>query len=369
MAAVIISGDEWLSQRVRRGLAQEGFESAPNNTVAPELASAFFAHARPAELVVVVLPPDIERMASLVTDLRPRVQAPILAVGPASDVRLVLRTLRNGASEYLDVEDLEAELEGGVRRHRSSDAGQRAGQIYAVYGPCGGTGASSLAVNLAAALARSAGRSLLVDLQLTTGDLASLLDLKPAFTLAELGQHAGQMDRTLFHKSLAAHPSGVHLLAPPHSPADREYVQPDAVHQCLTLGRNLFPHVVVDVDRSCREIGEAALRLADRILVPLRLDFPCLRNSRRALDYLSELGIARDRAWVVVNRQGMAQELPLEKAEQALGFKLTHVLPDDTRVMLKAANNGEPAVIGAPSARISRALGRLAEAMAAAPAA
>ena len=294
MTAVIISGEEWLSQRLRRGLAQEGYESPPNHTVAPELARDFLGHAPEAELVVVVLPPDAERMVSLVADLRSIVQVPILAVGPASDARLVLRTLRSGASEYLDVEDLDAELEGGVRRHRSSAGGYHAGKILAIYGPCGGTGASSLAVNLAVALARTSGRTLLVDLQLTTGDLSALLDLKPAFTLAELGQHAGQLDRTLFHKSLAAHSSGVHLLAPPHSSADREYVQPEGVRQCLVLGRNLFSHVLVDVDRSCREISEAALRLADRVLVPLRLDFPCLRNTRRALDYLSEIGIGRE---------------------------------------------------------------------------
>ena len=281
MPALIISDDEWLAQRLRQGLIQQGYDCPPSCTTASDLARSFLGKAE-TDLIVVVLTPDVERMLPLVSEARARGRSPILAVGPASDAKLVLRTLRGGANEYLDEADLEVELEEALRRCREGDGARRNGQLLAVFGPCGGTGASSVAVNLGIALAKLSGRSLLVDLKLATGDLAPLLDLKPSFTLADLCQQAGQLDRTMFQRSLAAHATGVHLLAPPHSLADLPYLTGDAVAQVLTMARSLFSYVLVDLDCSFREAQEPALRLADRILVMLRLDFTCLRNTRSA---------------------------------------------------------------------------------------
>ena len=356
MPALIISDDEWLSQRLRQGLIQHGAECPPSHAVASELAGSFLGKAE-IDLIVVVLQPDVERMMSMVTEVRAQSRAPILAVGPASDVKLVLRTFRGGASEYLDEADLEVELEEALRRCRDGDGARRNGQLVAVLGPCGGTGASSVAVNLAVALARKSGRSLLVDLKLATGDLAAMLDLKPTFTLADLCQQAGHLDRTMFQRSLVAHATGVHLLAPPHSLADLEYLTGEAVARTLTLARTLFPHVLVDLDRSFRQAQEPALRLADLVLVMLRLDFTCLRNTHRALDYLTELGVARDRVRIIVNRQGQPREITIAKAEQALGMKVFHCVPDDPKVMIQANNNGEPALLSADVARLPQSDG------------
>jgi pilus assembly protein CpaE len=362
MAVLLISDDEWTGQRLRQALTQQGYECPPNHSVASELAGSFLAQAHP-ELVLVVLGPDIDRMVSRLVDLRARTQVPLLAVGPADDAHLVLRALRNGASEYLDQDDLEAELEGALHRCRNSDGPRRSAVVVAVAGPCGGTGASSLVVNIGAVLARENGRALLVDLRLNTGDLAPFLNLKPTNSLANLGQHVGRLDRVLFQRCLSPHPCGLQLLAAPLSPGDLEYVTPDLVHQALSMGRNLFASVVVDIDMGLRAIHEPALRLADRIVVPMRLDFPCLRNTRRLLDRIAELGIARDKLRIVVTHQGLPQQVPAGKAEEALGLSISHYVPDDPKVMNQAANNGEPAVLGAPSARVSRSLVEIAKAL------
>src|SRR5262249_9125388 len=160
-----------------------------------------------------------------------------------------------------------------------------------------------------------------VDLKLQAGDLAALLDLKPTHTLADLCLNATRLDRIMFERSLVRHESGVHLLAPPRSLVDIKHVTTAGVRQAVNLGRALLPYVVVDPDHSFHEEHLQVLRQADVILLVLRLDFTCLGNARRTLDYLADLAIPPDRIRLVVNRYGQAKEVPAAKAEEALGVK------------------------------------------------
>jgi Flp pilus assembly CpaE family ATPase len=63
-------------------------------------------------------------------------------------------------------------------------------------------------------------RVLLLDLNLVTGDSATLFDLTPTYTLADLCLNSDQIDRVMLERSLACHTSGVHVLAAPNSIAD-----------------------------------------------------------------------------------------------------------------------------------------------------
>src|SRR5581483_10356762 len=89
------------------------------------------------------------------------------------------------------------------------------GQVIGLLGASGGSGSSTLAVNLAGVLARDLDRCALIDLKPGAGDLAALLDVKPTHNLADLCLNVGRMDRAMFESALVPHTSGVHLLAPP----------------------------------------------------------------------------------------------------------------------------------------------------------
>ena len=104
-----------------------------------------------------------------------------------------------------------------------------------------------------------------------TGDLASLLDLHPEHTLADLCQNVAHMDRTMLERSLVRHDSGVRLLAPPRRFGDVSLITPQGVRQALSVARLLFPYLVVDLDRSFGPEQVQALRQADVILLVLRL--------------------------------------------------------------------------------------------------
>jgi pilus assembly protein CpaE len=242
----------------------------------------------------------------------------------------------------------------------SAEKAAETGRVISVLSPSGGSGSSTLAVNLATALAREQKSCILIDLNLGSGDLASLLDLKPAHTLADLCRISSRMDRAIFERSLVRHDCGVALLSPSRSFADISQVTTQGVCDTLILARNLSPYVVVDLDDSFHSEQTQTLRHSDVILLVLRLDFTSLRNTRRTLDHLEQLQVSRQRVQLVVNRYGQPQELPSAKAEEALGMKITHFIPDDPKTINRANNNGIPAVIESPSAKVSKSVYQLA---------
>jgi pilus assembly protein CpaE len=360
MRIFIVSDNAPISMRVRQVLLSRGEDCpaghlVPLDQVVPRLGRT------PADLLVLVMPHDPERALAALAELHLVTPARVLVVGPASDSRLVLRALRAGASDYMEEGELEAELPAALGRLTAGlPSRAEPGRIVGVLAPSGGSGSSTVAVNLATALAGKHGNVLLCDFKLNTGDLASLLDVKPTHTLADLCMGATRMDRSMFERSLVRHASGVQLLAPPRSFSEVRLVTVEGVRQALALGRALFPHVVVDLDHSFGDEQLEVLRQADVILLVMRLDFTSLRHAQRTLEYLRDLGLSRDRVHVVVNRFGQPQEVPFTKAEEALGLKIAHYVPDDPKTVNRANNNGVPVVLENASCKVSRSLVQLA---------
>jgi pilus assembly protein CpaE len=360
MHAFIVSDHEPTSTKVREVLLREGLDCPASDVLSLDLAAQKLGGAQ-ADVVVVVLSPAVDKSLAVLRQLSGAVQARLLVLGPASEPKLILQALRDGAAQYLDESDPAAELVAAIKRLRAeTGAAVETGRLIAVLAPSGGSGSSTLAANVAAVLAHKHSGCALIDLKLETGDLASLLDLKPTHTLADLCQNLARLDRVMFEHSLVRHKCGVRLLAPPRSLSDIGHVTPEGVRQSLTLARLLFPYVVLDLDHSFREEQLLGLREADVILLVLRLDFTCVRNGRRALDHLARLGIDKKRVQVVVNRYGQPKEVPAAKAEEALGVKIQHYIPDDPKTVNRANNNGVPVVLEAPSAAVSKNVTKMA---------
>jgi pilus assembly protein CpaE len=183
--------------------------------------------------------------------------------------------------------------------------------------------------------------------------------VKLQFNLADVCLNASRLDRPMFEKMLARHQSGVYLLGAPQAYGDARVVTAQGVNQALTLARRLFSHVVVDLEDCFHEEQVMTLRQATGIFLVSRLEFTSLRNARRILQHLQELEIPRTRVRVVINRHGQPYELPVAEAEQALGEKLAHFIPDDPKTYNRANNAGIPVVLKSPTARVSQSIEQL----------
>lgn len=362
MPSFIVADHGPTASRIVEILKFGGHDCTSSNVLTLEGAAGRLGREAEVDLVVVALAPDFERTLGMLPMVARLAPGKVLAVGPASDSKLVLRALRGGADDYIDSGELEAELEAAIGRLADAARGpSQSARLIALLSPNGGSGSSTIAVNLAAALAKEVKSAGLIDLKLEAGDLSALLDLKPTFTLADLCRNASKLDRVMFERSLVKHDSGVSLLAAPHHLDDVGLVRPEGVTQALTLARASFPFVIVDLDHSYREEQRVVLRQADFILVPFRLEFASLRNVRRTLEFLGGLDIPDERVHLIVNRYGQPLEVPAGKAEEAMGRKIAHYIPEDAKAVNRANNHGVPVIIEAPAARVSKSLLQLAK--------
>jgi pilus assembly protein CpaE len=360
MRALVLSDNPPIASQLQEILSRAGHECEVFPSASPGPVLGHLANVRP-ELLLVILLPDWERALVTLKSVRRSVQAPVLAVGPATDPQLILQALREGADHYVDQATLEKELESLLPRLQTEGEGQaEPGRFLALLAASGGSGSSTLAVNLAAVLAQQYQACALLDLKPGVGDLAALLDLKPTYTLADLCLDITRLDQAMLERSLARHASGVHLLASPRTLADIRHVTPQGIRQALALARIVFPFVVGDLDDCFHEEQIEALRQAHLILLVLRLDFTSLRSARRILEHLSHIGIPREQVRLIVNRYGQPEELPAATAERALGMKISHYVPDEPKTINRANNTGTPAVLETPKARVSKVIAQLA---------
>jgi len=364
MRALIASSDHPLAQRVQAALADQGLDCPAGHVVPLDSIADRSGLVHP-DLIVFVLPDEPRAGLPALRETRNTLpQVRILAVGPTTDARLILETLKQGADEFLDRQNPEGDLFGALERYRSlharRDTGPKGGRVVALLSPSGGSGSSTLAASISAVLAQEHGDCGLIDLRLGVGDLASMFDLRPVRTLADLCEHVTRLDQSLFEQFLVRHASGVWLLAAPSQASDVARVTCKGVRRALTLARVRFAHVVVDMGNLLTGEQIEALWQADWILLVLRLDYTSVRNTRRIIDALTELGIGRDRLRLVANGLGQRRQLEVEQAEAAVGMKVAHRVPYDAASVHAAVNSGVPLVLHRRFRKISRSIKSLA---------
>ncbi|RIK78183.1 MAG: pilus assembly protein CpaE [Planctomycetota bacterium] len=322
------------------------------------------------EIALIAMDSDPQRAVKLIHETLQRAPTcAVLVTSSSTDGRLILESMRAGAKEFLTEPLRPEDLATALQRVRRQVAGggpssQKAGcQVFAVAGATGGVGASSIAVNLACALAADSSNSVvLVDLDVALGDADVFLDAIPEYTLADIAQNVERLDLTLLKKSLTVHASGVHLLPRPMHLEDARLITPDKLQRVIGLLKTSFTHLVLDTSKSYSELDMLALRSADEVLMITQLDLPCMRNVVRLLMTFDEDEALRSKVRVVVNRFGQdSGQISMKKARDTIGRDIYWQVPNDYRVMVEVRNNGVPLLQHAPKAAITQSIGQLAD--------
>jgi pilus assembly protein CpaE len=363
LRTLIASDDAVLGEQIRQLLLRHQPDCVAHGVVPTELVADRAAHVNPG-LVVVVLPHDAARAYRFMREVADTLTAHVLAVGPADDPQLILRTLHEGgAHEYLDQQRLEDEMAGALLRHRSRRGPAEApdsGRVVSLTSPSGGSGSSTLAVNLAVCWAGQGRGCGLLDLRLRAGDLAAMLDLQPPYGWTDLCENLERLDRQMFDQFFARHASGVHLLGAPSDFTLARSVSPRAVRQAIAMARTHFPHVVIDLDNVWDQQQVEAVWQSDMLLLVLRLDYTSVRNTKRVMQHLQQTGIDPDRVQLIANRVGERGQLSIAEAELALEQRIYDRLPSEPPRMNAAVNAGVPVVLHRPRARVARQLAAVA---------
>jgi pilus assembly protein CpaE len=364
---MIASDDAARLQHYARLLALHGSPVSEGMGVPLSMAADRASRTEP-DVLLLELSGDVDLSLATLRETRQTSNVYIIAIGPAHDPRFILRCLHDGADEFLDLAQIDVDLTSALARfkaktHARARQGGDACKVISVLGSSGGVGATTIAANVAGGLAKAHGKCGLIDLRLQTGDLSALLNLRPPHTLWDFCANAGRVDQTMLTQMFARHSSGVELMPAPWDATQAELVTAQNLRLLLALARRNFPYILMDVDNRPGELPTEALWQSDLILVVTRLDYLSVRNGRRLLERLTEMGFEGQRVRVVANRFGQPRELPIAEAQLALGVKVENFVRDDASRINRCANEGQLAASLSSWFAISRQLNSLAAAV------
>jgi len=306
------------------------------------------------DLVVLDIGEDTDggiRLAAAISSRSPR--SVLMAVGPELEASRLLDAMRSGVAEYvqrpLDGPAVQDGLERIVRRQGwgGGGGGTRDGRLYAFFSPKGGSGCTTVVSNLAIELHRLTGRkTLLVDLDLELGEIASLLGVHPRFHFVDLIRNFHRMDADLLASYIESHESGVHVLSAPFEPEIGEEVSGDKIGAILGFLRRHYDYVLVDTSKSLAPPALSALQPADLIFLVTNMDVPSLRNFKRCLPILDRMTAGDpDRLRLVVNRFNPRSLVSLDDLEETTGIEVYWTLPNDYETVIQSISTGRPLVL------------------------
>ncbi len=292
---------------------------------------------------------------------------PIMMLTAQDSLEERINGLEAGADDYMskpfDATELQARIKALLRRtNPSSDAepevAGRQGKVIAVFSLRGGIGVSTIAANLAVGLAQIWGKpTALVDLSLTNGQSALMLNLSLRHSWADLGRaDVHEIDAALIDSILLAHSSGVRVLSPPPRPEQSELITAEKVSHVLALLKQRYEYIVLDLPHDFSETTLAGLDTADQILAVLAPEMAAVRALSSALEVFTNLTYPQDQIALVLNATFERGALVRKDIEAALKRPIALTLPFASESLVSAINRGVPPVVDLATKQIGIAL-------------
>ena len=276
-----------------------------------------------------------------------------------------------GARDFVGAPATPRELEEAVagaleseERRRMRLSGQMLsggqGTIITVFGPKGGVGKTTIATNLALALAQETDLSVaIVDADTGFGDVAGMLDLKPHRTIADLAKRSDTLSREEVSGYLFPHSSGLLVLAAPAEPFGWRSISADQFRSVVETLARLHDVVIIDTGGDLGDIGLMTLELATLVLWVTTPEFSSIKDSLQGIEALQSISFPIDRIKITINSVSPENGVRPRTVEEVLQRAVFWQIPYDRRLRHES-DMGEPHVLSSPTSPAAQSLIELA---------
>ena len=233
------------------------------------------------------------------------------------------------------------------------------GTIVAIYSPKGGTGKTTIAVNMAAVLRRQGKAVALMDGVMQFGAVRHVLQVPPT-TRSFVDLPAAGAMKTSINEVLWEGPAGVHVLLAPGRPEESDLVQASDIATAMNLLAETHDYVIVDTPSRLSEDALAILDAASLILIVVTYMSATVANARAAIDTFDALGYKGQKPiLLVVNQSDTPGGMSRGGIEHALNLPILGELPTDWKLVSESLNKQQPFAISSPNAAITKAIEQL----------
>jgi pilus assembly protein CpaE len=267
----------------------------------------------------------------------------IFAIGSMSQPQIIVTAMRSGAREFIERPTTTTDLlEAFVRLTAAQRKVQREetrGRVFTVVNAKGGSGATTVAVNLALALQSAHGNVVLVDMA-PLGHAALHMNLKPTFTITDALRNLHRLDSSLLESFTTHHSGGLQLLAGTNAPMPIEPTTAEFARLFDMLVAH-FRYVVVDTSMRIDASTRLVSNMSQGVLLVAHADVASLWSAAKIQQYLGEAG-GRERLHLVLNRFRKIPGFTESDAEAAAGIKLLWKIPNQYFAVSTAIDRGVP---------------------------
>jgi len=283
-------------------------------------------------------------------------QTPILVLTAQSTLQNKLQSFEAGADDHqtkpFEPAELVARLTALLRRAEEARSARPAPKTkevrrIAVHSLRGGTGTSSLAVNLAVGFETIwKSQTLLLDLSMVAGQIALMLDTSLRRTWADLaGVEPGGLDPEVVNSIIYKHECGLSFISSPTFPSETETIKSETLAAAFQLLEKKFDYIVSDLSHDFSATTVQALDTADLILMVAAPDMSSIRAASAALDTYAKLNYPHEKIKLILNAIFPRSVLTKDKIELALKMPVTVTIPYAPDLFVEAINLGKPFIL------------------------
>ena len=354
-------------------IAEQALSNAEFEVAAPDAIDTSSLLHNPVDLVLIEAgAADAARLTTVIGALAQTPSPPaVILVGanlPASLARALFKLKR---SDVLDMPLSPGDLARCVASLFADEAqgaggGGHRSQVWSVMSAVGGAGGTTIAIEMATALAnRTLGdRVGLFDLNLADGAASAYLGAAPNMHLADASAAPERIDAALLDAFSLRAPGGFDLFACPRDPYAFAKITPAAVCRLLEVACQVYDWLIIDLPRHRHSWTIDVLAGSDELLVISELTVPALLAARDlTAEIESEVEDAR-RPHIILNRMASRMFGPAPsraEAEKALGRKVSGMITSDWEAAACSANLGGPISQHRPRSKIVKDIMTLVE--------
>lgn len=299
-------------------------------------------------------------------------QMAVIIISVQGESEYLRRAMAVGARDYLVKPFTLDELLETIRRvvqrvrqeqsahmNRQAEVPKKAAELITVFSAKGGVGKTTIATNLAVALAEMKQKVALLDFDLQFGDVSIALDLAPRLTIVDMVRESGWTSGEAL-SYLTEHSSSLSVLAAPLQPEQADLIEGSHVKNILGALLPHFDYIVIDTAQNFTDVTLTALDESDLILLVSTQDLPTLKNVMLSSSVMQSLHYPPEKIRLVVNRENSKVGLSVSMLEDKLGMSVSYRIPFDGKLVVESMNQGIPVVCQAPKSAIAQGFRKMA---------
>ena len=312
-----------------------------------EIADAVLALAKVLVVEVDTEHPQTMRRVRSIRSSYPELK--IIAAIAQTDVKLVKALVRQGICDVAELpfqpEELVAQVFEAASEALELTREAPLAPVYAVVRSVGGSGSTSVLTHLAAALTETdqgKRRVCVVDLDLQCGEVAAYVGAAATVNVGSLLEAGSRLDDAVLSSAIVETRYGFSVIAAPDTVVPLDFAEQAQVNAILTLLRQRFDLVLVDLPADWTNWSLAIAVAAERVLMVIDSSIASLRQGRRRIDLLESIGADRTAIKLIANRteRRLFRTIGTDDIADALRAEVVASLSDEGGALRAAQDQG-----------------------------